>query len=180
MKGFSFDSAVHLSFTNSSEVRSVFDQTPYLSHKPIAYNFYDGMWVKHPIMNNLYEFPVEDRVELISSLSERDRTIEVNNYEDYLHASYGIPASKKFFDVYTRKYWTTKPEELSTSWVGNRLAEPDLKKILRGAMQLETGMDYYAKEMRYPEKGGFVECGPKGFVLLTVDSNQIQHEFVPH
>lgn len=155
VNGFSFDSAVHLSFTNSDEVRSVFDQTPYLSHKPIAYNFYDGMWVKHPIMNNLYEFPVEERVRLISSLAERDSSIPINNYEDYLHASYGVPSSEKFFDVYTRKYWTAEPEELSTSWVGNRLAKPDLQKILRGAMQLETGMDYYAKEMRYPENGGY-------------------------
>ena len=29
------------------------------------------------------------------------------------------------------------------------------------------------------EGRGFDECGPKGFVLLTVDSNRIQHEFVP-
>lgn len=29
------------------------------------------------------------------------------------------------------------------------------------------------------EGRGFDECGPKGFVLLTVDSGRIQHEFVP-
>ena len=29
------------------------------------------------------------------------------------------------------------------------------------------------------EGRGFDECGPKGFVLLTVDSGKIQHEFVP-
>ena len=29
------------------------------------------------------------------------------------------------------------------------------------------------------EGRGFDECGPKGFVLLTVDSDRIQHEFVP-
>ncbi len=29
------------------------------------------------------------------------------------------------------------------------------------------------------EGRGFDECGPKGFVLLTIDSGRIQHEFVP-
>lgn len=29
------------------------------------------------------------------------------------------------------------------------------------------------------EGRGFDECGPKGFVMLTVDSGRIQHEFVP-
>lgn len=29
------------------------------------------------------------------------------------------------------------------------------------------------------EGRGFDECGPKGFVLLSIDSGRIQHEFVP-
>lgn len=42
VNGFTFDSAVHLSFTESNIARELFDKTRYVKHKPIAYNFYEG------------------------------------------------------------------------------------------------------------------------------------------
>ena len=146
---------MHLSFTNDIEVRKQFDKTPYVSHLPIAYNYYNGYWLKHPVINNLAELEAEEKVRLLKSFVDRNVNAEIENYRDWLTASYGSEISKSFYEVYTRKYWTVEAEQLSTTWIGYRLNAPDIEKMLWGAFSTETGMDYYAKEMRYPMSGGY-------------------------
>ena len=152
---FIFDSAVHLSFTNNAIARTLFDKTPYLTHQPIAYNFYKGNWIKHPVVNNLFQLSPKEKVCLLSSFIERKTNLEIRNYNDWLLASYGKEISEHFYEVYTKKYWTTEAANLSTTWIGSRLGTPDIKKMLWGAFSDETGIDYYAKEMRYPLQGGY-------------------------
>lgn len=166
--GFTFDSAVHLSFTTNDEVRDVFDKTDYLKHLPISYNFYKNKWLKHPVVNNFYELSTEEKVRFISQFVERDEKIEIHNYEDWLRASYGNAIAEEFYNVYTEKYWTLPSKELSTTWIGNRLGTPSLEKMLLGALSEETGIDYYAKEMRYPKKGGY-----QGFIDKLADDRNI-------
>lgn len=155
VNGFSFDSAVHLSFTNEEEVRNEFDKVPYMKHLPISYNFYGGNWLKHPVVNNLYALEPQEKVNLLKGFINRKSDIEIKNYKDWLLASYGKEISETFYEVYTRKYWTVDAERLSTTWIGNRLGTPDIEKMLWGAFSDETGIDYYAKEMRYPIQGGY-------------------------
>lgn len=155
IKGFTFDSAVHLSFTESSTVREIFDQTEYIAHEPVAYNFYEGKYIKHPIINNLVCFTPEQRCEYIEDFLNRKKEEKTANYGDWLSGSYGEAAKRDFYDKYTRKYWRMEADALSTAWVGNRLQNPDIHKILMGAFIPETGTDYYAEEMRYPSAGGY-------------------------
>ena len=44
---------------------------------------------------------------------------------------------------------------MTTEWIGDRLANTDIKKMLFGAFEQDTSIDYYAKEMRYPKEGGY-------------------------
>ncbi|MCM1537637.1 MAG: NAD(P)-binding protein [bacterium] len=154
INGFTFDSAVHLSFTGSEAVREVFDRIQYVSHEPQAYNFYEGKYIKHPVINNLVCFAPEQRCEYIESFLERKRERTIANYGDWLSGSYGEAIRRDFYDKYTRKYWRMGADALSTAWVGTRLQNPDIHKILMGAFAPGIGTDYYAKEMRYPSGGG--------------------------
>lgn len=153
MNGFCFDSAVHLSFASDIISRDFFNQTPYQTHLPISFNYYHGLWIKHPILNNMYSLSVDEKVKCIKSFVERECPKEIVNYGQWLRACYGNEITEKFYDIYTKKYWTVEPEKLSISWVGKRLNSPDMEKILLGAFTKDTGMDYYVKEMRYPIGG---------------------------
>jgi protoporphyrinogen oxidase len=153
--GFSFDTAVHLSFTNIPEARDFFDRTPHLTHKPVPYNYFDSLWLKHPVMFNLAKLPTGVKVDFIRSFAEERYQGEIDNYEDWLMASYGKAAAERLYNVYTKKYWTVESRELSTNWIGPRINVPDFRKILEGAFETETGDDYYVTEMRYPEAGRF-------------------------
>jgi protoporphyrinogen oxidase len=153
--GFRFDYAVHLSFATEDVVRSVFDQTPYIVLKPEAMNYCDGYWVKHPVQNNSYSLPIEERVEIIKSFVNRNNNSEVINYQEWLDFQYGNYFSKKYPSRYTRKYWCCEAVDLTTEWINNRMYQPSIDEVLYGAMTDETPNTYYAKEMRYPEKGGY-------------------------
>ncbi len=153
--GFVFDSAIHLSFTTNNIVRDEFDKVEYIKHFPIAYNFYKNRWIKHPIINNLSILSTDEKCELIESFINKEKKQTIDNYRDWLLESYGEKFVQYFYDVYTKKYWTIDANNLSTKWIGQRLTQPNFHKILYGAFEIDTGLDYYAKEMRYPKNGGY-------------------------
>jgi protoporphyrinogen oxidase len=167
---FRFDSAIHLSFTNNPEARKLFDKTPYCQHKPISYNYYHGLWLKHPVLNNLFPMDVKDKVDCIQSFINRKEYKEIKNYGEWLRASYGDVIAEKFYYVYTRKYWAAEPEEMSTTWIGNRLNIPDLESMLYGSFTGDTGNYYYAQEMRYPNEGGY-----KAFLIPLLEGVKIEY-----
>ena len=153
--GFRFDYCVHLSFAKEELVRSVFDQTPYYAHKPVAQNYCDGYWAKHPLQNNTYQLPVDEKVRIIKSMISREKYDEINDYEQWLYSQYGEYFAEKYPRRYTRKYWCCEARDLSAEWITNRMYQPSIDEVLYGAMTPETPNTYYAEEMRYPKVGGY-------------------------
>lgn len=172
INGFTFDTAVHLSFTTNSEARSFFDKTKYQKHLPIFFNYYNGKWIKHPVINNMMKMDIAEKVECIDSFINRPSIDKVDNYDKWLRVSYGEAISEKFYFKYTRKYWTVEAKELSTLWVGRRLNIPNLKKMLYGSYTDNTGNDYYAKEMRYPVGNG----GYQTFLKPLVEAVDVEYD----
>lgn len=153
--GFRFDNAIHLSFAKDPYVRSIFDRTPYIVHTPKPYNYENGLWLKHPVQNNLYPLNPNDKVEAIQSFLNRPRFEDVTRYDQWLLTQFGEYIAERYPIRYTKKYWTVDAERLSTDWIGNRLYQPGLEEILFGAFSEDTPVTYYAQEMRYPERGGY-------------------------
>lgn len=155
--GFRFDKFIHLSFTNNEEVRRIFDKTPYITHKPLSYNYYKGYWLKHPAQNNIYPLPSEEKKKIIDGFKNRSTKSpsDIVNYEEWLRHQYGDYFAENFPLVYTKKYWTVEAKELETKWVGSRMYKPSIEEVQKGSETDETPNTYYAKEMRYPKRGGY-------------------------
>lgn len=154
VEGFSFDQAIHLSFTSDDYVRSLFDKIPHYAHYPDVCCYESPHWLKHPVQNNLFLLSVEERVSLVKSFFSRPDSLPIN-YRDWLVHQYGEEIAQRYPIRYTSKYWGTTPEKLGIDWIGGRLRRAEADEILRGAMTDETGNGYYAKEMRYPKEGGY-------------------------
>lgn len=152
--GFRFDNAVHLSFTRSDYVRSLFDQTPYLAHHPAAWCWEAGRWLRHPVQNNLHPLPADERLQLLEGFLDRPE-LDPDNYGDWLRHQYGDAIVDRYPRRYTEKYWTVAPEQLGLDWIGNRMRRADRAEILRGALGPQEENHYYAAEMRYPREGGY-------------------------
>ncbi|MGI1939171.1 protoporphyrinogen/coproporphyrinogen oxidase [Shewanella oncorhynchi] len=152
--GFRFDNAVHFSFTEIKEVRGIFDKVEYHKHKPDSYCLDRQYWLKHPIQNNLYSLPLDEKISLIKSFIERP-DIEPENYSQWLEHQYGFELAATYPKRYTKKYWGLAAEKLSTTWIGNRMRRADITEVLKGSLEQRDDNHYYANEMRYPKKGGY-------------------------
>ncbi|MFL0165544.1 protoporphyrinogen/coproporphyrinogen oxidase [Candidatus Clostridium helianthi] len=155
---FIFDKGIHLSFTRDSEVRYIFDKVPHRSFEPHPKNISNYRWFKHPIQNNLFSLPIEEKVKAIVSFCDKNKVSTENmNYKSWLYSKYGEYITENFFLKYTRKYWCENAENMDISWIKNRVYTPSLAEVIYGALTEDTPNTYYAKEMRYPMTGGYKE-----------------------
>ena len=168
-EGFRFDYFVHLSFAKDEHVKKLFSEsTEYYSHVPISTNYYKGLWLKHPVQNNLAKLSTEEKVKIIADFIQRPIFERIENYKEWLISQFGIYFSENFPERYTRKYWTVPAEKLTIDWLGNRFSLPPLENLLKGAFEEQKENFYYTEEMRYPQNGGY-----KSFLKLMASNTNI-------
>lgn len=194
--GFRFDNGVHFAFSSNEEYRAVLELTDYITHRPEPYNYEQGRWLKHPVQNNLYPLPEEEKVEAIKSFIERPDQSSDPDYRRWLTEQFGEVIASRFPARYTEKYWTVPAKDMSADWIGNRLYRPSLEEVLFGAMTDRTPSTYYLPEMLYPCRGGYrtflepliedldLRCGRKAVkidpVKRCVDCSDGSREYFEH
>ena len=173
--GFRFDRFVHFSFTKKEEVKTIFHEScgELIKHIPNPYNIYHRQWIKHPAQNNLFPLSKEEKAVIINDFKARptvDAACVPKNYEEWLRLQFGNYFAEHFPMIYTQKYWMKEAKELRTEWVGNRVYQPSLDEVIAGSQTPNTPVTYYAKEMRYPRKGGY-----KAFLTSLADVANIEY-----
>jgi protoporphyrinogen oxidase len=99
----------------------------------------------------------------------------VNNYADWLYASFGRTFAETFPMQYTRKYHLTTAENMSTDWLGPRIYRPSLEEVLRGALSASAPQIHYITHFRYPSDGGFMSYLRK---FVPLGNLKLNHEVV--
>jgi protoporphyrinogen oxidase len=80
----------------------------------------------------------------------------IDNYEQWLRASFGDTFADTFPMQYAKKYHTTDAANLSTDWIGPRVYQPSIEEVVRGALSPSAPNVHYVTHFRYPNRGGFV------------------------
>lgn len=155
IEGFRFDRGVHFAFEGADAYNELLKQTEQIVHHPVPYNYEAGRWLKHPVQNNLFPLPVDEKIAAIKSFIDRPAPQADADYRQWLIEQYGEVIACRYPARYTEKYWTVPAEKLSTSWIGKRLYRPTLDEVLFGAMSAETPATYYLPQMYYPRCGGY-------------------------
>jgi protoporphyrinogen oxidase len=161
-QGFIFDLGPHISFTKDERIQDLFasyiDQQ-YESVQVNLNNYWQGVRLTHPAQLHLHGLPQDLIVEIISDFVKEKHAEErpINNYEDWLIASYGRKFAELFPMQYTRKYHLTEAANMSTDWLGPRMYRPNFEEMLRGALSpWVPEVEHYVSHFRYPTDGGFV------------------------
>ena len=161
--GFVFDDGPHISFTADPRIQKLFadnvDGKFEVVHAHVN-NYYQGIWVKHPVQANLERLPTDLKVNCILDFIEASK-VDVDgkpeNYMEWLEKTFGHSIAHNFPAVYGKKYHTVGAELMSTVWIGPRLYRPSMEEVIRGAVETETPEIHYVTEFRYPTEGGFFE-----------------------
>lgn len=178
--GFIFDEGPHVSFTKNEQVRALFAKAidnKYESINAYIDNYWQGHWIRHPVITNMHGMPTDTVANVIRDYVEAKAVTNptIENYEQWLIASYGRTYAQLFPMQYTRKYHTTEAKNLTTEWVGPRLYQAKLDEVLRGALAASSPNIHYVQDYRYPTHGGFA-----AFLSGLVSESQVQlnHEVV--
>jgi protoporphyrinogen oxidase len=158
--GFAFDFGPHVSFTKDERIQKLFAGAvngAYAEHKYDLNNYWQGHWIVHPVQTNLYGLPPDVITNIVASFVEQTKTplTNVDNYAEWLIASYGKVMAELFPMAYTAKYHTTAAENLTTDWIGPRMYRPTLEEVLMGALTPKVPNVHYVQSFRYPTCGGF-------------------------
>ncbi len=158
--GFIFDEGPHVSFTKNEKLRGIFSEAVGGNYRKIdAYvdNYWQGHWIRHPVITNMHGLPADTVVACVRDFVESRKTEKprIDNYEDWLVASYGRAYAELFPMRYTWKYHTTTASNMSTDWVGPRLYQAKLEEVLVGALSPQSPNIHYVQDYRYPTDGGF-------------------------
>lgn len=188
--GFLFDFGPHISFTKDKRIQDLFAGYVDGNYEAVQVkldNYWRGLRLTHPVQLHLNGLPRDLIVEIIADFVKEqgvERTIE--NYEDWLIASYGRRFAELFPMQYTRKYHLTSADNMTTEWLGPRMYRPSLEEVLRGALGPWTPDSHYITTFRYPTRGGFVSylgSLPRiaslhlGHKLIGIDARQQELRF---
>jgi len=158
--GFVFDEGPHISFTKNERVRALLadnvEQKYEVLHAQVN-NYWQGYWIKHPAQVNLHGLPEDLVVNILRDFVAAQQADEgpIDNYADWLLASFGKTFAETYPMEYGLKYHTTPASNMSTDWLGPRLYRPELEEVLRGALSPSTADVHYVSDFRYPSHGGF-------------------------
>jgi protoporphyrinogen oxidase len=158
---YTFDEGPHVSFTKNERLQKLFADNidnQYETLDTRVNNYWKGYWVKHPAQVNLHGLPTDLVVNVIKDFVEAQHTDhgEIQNYEQWLRASFGNTFAEQFPMQYTIKYHTTEARNKSLDWIGPRLYQAKLDEVLRGALSPSSPDVHYISHFRYPSHGGFV------------------------
>lgn len=176
--GFTWDEGPHVSFTRNDYVRDLFYENVkgnFLEYAVETSNYFQSHWIPHPAQSNLYKVPQPLRGAVLKSFLESRKNSEGTpaNYEEWLIMAFGKTFYENFPMLYTKKYWTKHPKELTTDWVGKRVFYPNIDDVKRGFYNPLPNQTHYITEVRYPIEGGYFKFAEK----LYEDANiQFEHE----
>lgn len=158
--GFIFDEGPHISFTKDQRFQRLLAESAgneYRVDKAHFNNYWKGAWIKHPAQCNLHGLPAGLVSKIICDFVEETNSEprKINNYAEWLIASYGKTFAETFPMQYGLKYHTTTADNMSLDWLGPRLYRPSLEELVKGALTPDTDDVHYITDYRYPTANGF-------------------------
>ena len=162
-RGFIFDHAGHIIFTNDSYISDVV--YPMLLGYNLHWQFREawvyskGVYTRYPFQASTYGLPPDVVKECILGAVDAVRNHEKNgrprNLAEFIKAQWGEGIAKHFMVPYNRKLWTVPLEEMDWQWMNGRVPQPNLEEIVVGALQPQPKPMGPNARFGYPLHGGY-------------------------
>ncbi|MCJ1314588.1 hypothetical protein MMC25_008270 [Agyrium rufum] len=164
-EGFLYDVGGHVIFSHYKYFDDVIDEAlpgedDWYSHQRISYVRYKGLWVPYPFQNNISMLPQEDQVKCIDGLIDavvegRVANTKPKNFDDFILRTMGSGIADIFMRPYNFKVWAVPTTKMGASWLGERVATPDVKGVIKNVVLKKTAGGWGPNAtFRFPARGG--------------------------
>ncbi|KAI5278499.1 hypothetical protein KEM52_004659, partial [Ascosphaera acerosa] len=145
------------------------------THQRVSYVRCRGQWVPYPFQNNICMLPKEEQVRCLVGLVDAAVGRQQSNlesasksgsqsktgaaapltFDEWILRNMGVGLADLFMRPYNFKVWAVPTTEMSASWLGERVAAPDLKTILSNVIHHRTAGNWGPNAtFRFPARGG--------------------------
>ncbi|MEW6614402.1 MAG: FAD-dependent oxidoreductase [Thermodesulfobacteriota bacterium] len=159
IKGYTFDLGIHVLHTKNDYVLNLLIKNlnaPLLVQRRRAWIYSYNTLTRYPFQANTYGLPikvVKDCLLGFIDVYNKD-SINYDNYEDWIYATFGKGIAEHFLIPYSEKFWTIPPKEMTADWPDSRIPRPELEEVLEGALSDQKKGFGPNWTFRYPKKNG--------------------------
>jgi protoporphyrinogen oxidase len=171
-QGFTWDLGGHVVFSHYRYFDDLLDRLlngQWVRHEREAWVWMRDRFIPYPLQNNIRHLPTPELIECLEGLLDaRDRGGASGSacpdescedarptLADWIVDSFGAGLARVFLHPYNFKVWATEPARMSSSWVGQRVATVDLKRILRNIVEGRDDLGWGPNAtFRFPLHGG--------------------------
>jgi protoporphyrinogen oxidase len=158
--GFTWDVGGHVQFSHYAYFDRVMDRamgTEWLFHERESWVWIRNRFIPYPFQNNVHLLPDPERRDCILGLVRvaMERPPRPANFAEWIRATFGDGIAETFMLPYNAKVWAHAPSDLDYGWVSERVAQPDLERIIRNLLdgRFDAGWGPNNR-FRFPTRGG--------------------------
>jgi len=159
--GFTWDSGGHVHFSHypyyDGACTRALGEQGFLSHERKSFIQLMNRLVRYPLQSHLKDLPMEAALECLLGIAEATylRSTAPENFLDWMKGAFGKGVCRLFMEPYNQKVWAHPLEQMSFSWLGERVAVTGLEGALRSILS-ENGEGRWGPNamFRYPKEGG--------------------------
>ncbi|MGH9513962.1 MAG: protoporphyrinogen/coproporphyrinogen oxidase [Terriglobales bacterium] len=114
-------------------------------------------WVPYPFQNNLRFLPKAVQLECLLGAAKAAANAGggATNFRDWILATFGEGIARAFMFPYNLKVWTTPLDQMSKSWIGERVSVVDFKRLLENVLYERDDVSWGPNnKFKFPLHGG--------------------------
>ena len=181
-RGFTWDLGGHVQFSHYAYYDDVLDAAlgnEWLWHERESWVWIKGRFVPYPFQNNIHRLDREDMELALRGLeraAETRPTIPAAHFGDWIHMTFGEGIGRLFLYPYNFKVWGVPPERMGVSWMGERVAVPDIQRIRQNIAEGHDDVSWGPNNrFRFPKRGGTGEIWRRVAELIAPEHLLFDH-----
>lgn len=160
--GFTWDVGGHVVHSHYPYFDAVFHQALYqntYTHQRESWVWLLQKFVPYPFQNNLRYLPKKVLWEcvlgLIKSAEQLNSAAKPASFHDWIIQNFGDGIAQHFLFPYNRKVWCHPLDQMNASWVGDRVATIDLRRVLENILLEKDDVAWGPNHVfHFPKQGG--------------------------
>jgi len=160
-QGFTWDLGGHVQFSHYGYYDDVLDAAlgdEWFWHERESWVWIKGRFVPYPFQNNIHRLDHEDMELALHGLERAAATRPATpaaHFGEWIHTTFGDGIGHLFLYPYNFKVWGVPPERMGISWMGERVAIPDLQRIRKNIVDGRDDVSWGPNNrFRFPKRGG--------------------------
>ena len=118
----------------------------------------EDSWVPYPFQSNLRYLPKDVQIACLvgaAKAASNGAGHNAGNFRDWILATFGQGIADHFMFPYNAKVWTTPLEKMSKSWIADRVAVVDFKRLLENVLYERDDVGWGPNsKFKFPLHGG--------------------------